>query len=212
MATVGLSRMYFPEFNATKPDGPHIAILVSQPEKLKMRKRVVVLINDSTQDLGILSYQKLQGDRGLNGGSVVSFMKEIITSRLHQPSRRRIGFLDKLDEFKDNINAPGLIVMNTGQMLYSHKFNETKTMRSWSAMPRKSIVHDMIRIHEEYNRVENHRNPQEHIKTVFDDVLLNADRVSPDAEIYVVGIEDGGDNMLRLLNENCKSLNAGNIL
>jgi hypothetical protein len=163
-----------------------------------------VLVNDALQDLGILAYRQLQRELGINGGSVVNFAKEMIKRSTvdNTAEKDEATFADgfKLD---DDNNTPALMVLNTGQLLYSHKHNQAMTMRSWSAMPRKSVTHDMIRIHEEENRVIGHRTPKEHVKSVFDDIICNADRVAPDAEVYVIAVEDGTETILDLLADNC---------
>ncbi|KAF1841362.1 uncharacterized protein K460DRAFT_318208 [Cucurbitaria berberidis CBS 394.84] len=202
LSALGISRIYLPEFSATKPNGPHVPILAPPPEILRRRKRVVVLVNDALQDLGILAYGRLQHELGVNGGSVVNFVKEMLKRSVDEISTEKYeSVFDDGHGYKDNEDIPALVIMNTGQLLYSHKHNKTMTMRSWSAMPRKSVVHDMVRIHEEENRVKGHRNPKEHIKSVFDEVLYNADRVASDAEIYIIAIEDGTDNVLNVLAE-----------
>jgi hypothetical protein len=78
------------------------------------------------------------------------------------------------------------------------------TMRSWFALPRKSIAHDAIRIHDQENYVEGHRNATEHIKSVFDQLLCDPDRVAPEAEVYVVAIEGGAEKTLQLFKDDCK--------
>lgn len=205
LSALGLTRIYLPGFNTTKPKGPHIPILAPAPSVLKNRKRIIVLINDDTQDLGILSYSQLQGDLGLNGGSIINFVKEIITRSV----------VDEYDDIfadgegvKNDEDIPALVVLNTGQLLYSHKYNRALSLRSWSAMPRKSVVHEMVCIHETENRVKRHYTSKEHIESVFNDVLCNTDRVSADAEIYVVAIENGADNMIAVLTNNCMVLFA----
>ena len=105
---------------------------------------------------------------------------------------------------EDDRDTPGLIVMNTGQLLYSHKYNRSMTTRSWCALPRKSIAHDHIRIHDRENYVEGHRNPTEHTKSVFDQLLCDPERVAPDAEVYVIAIEGGASNILEVFKEDCK--------
>lgn len=105
---------------------------------------------------------------------------------------------------KSDKEVPGIVVMNTGQLLYSHKYNRSMTTRSWYALPRKSIAHDHIRIHEEENYVEGHRNPAQHVKSVFDQLLCNPDHVSPDAEIYVIAIEGGASHVLDVFKADCK--------
>ncbi|CBX94918.1 hypothetical protein IAQ61_008360 [Plenodomus lingam] len=200
---LGIKRVHLPGFTPTKPVGPHIPILSPEPKILKTRKRIIVIINDSSQDLGILAYRQLQRELGINGGSAVHFVKEII-KRSSTDQSAKLDDEIFMDGFKleNEQNVPALMVLNTGQLLYSHKFNQTMTMRSWSAMPRKSIAHDMIRIHDEENSVHGHRSPKEHIKTVFDEVLCNEALVAPDAELYVIAIEDGTASVIDVLADN----------
>ncbi|KAL6712614.1 hypothetical protein ACN47E_000491 [Coniothyrium glycines] len=199
---LGLERLYLPGFSIAKPEGPHIPILAPSPQILKKRKRIVVLVNDTLQDLGIITYGQLQRELGINGGSVVNFAKELIKqSAINNTVVENETIFRDGYELEDRSETPALVVLNTGQLLYSHKYNRAMTPRSWSAMPRKSITHDMIRIHEEENRVPGHRTANEHVKSVFDDVLCNPDRVAAGAEVYVVAIEGGTDNMLNLLVE-----------
>jgi hypothetical protein len=56
---------------------PHLPILATPADILKTRKRVVVLVNDSNQDLGILAYRLLHRSHGLFGGSVINMVREI---------------------------------------------------------------------------------------------------------------------------------------
>jgi len=204
MRALGLSRVYLPGFITDKPNGPHVPILAPSPEILKRRKRGIVLVNDAMQDLGILAYRQLQRELGVNGGSIVNFAKEIIkrSSTENSVEADDIIFKDGYT-LDDDYNVPSLVVLNTGQLLYSHKHNQAMTMRGWSAMPRKSVAHDMIRIHEQENRVRGHQTPEEHVKTVFDEVICNSDRIAPDAEIYVIAIEDGTESVLKLLEGEC---------
>jgi hypothetical protein len=166
---------------------------------------VIVLINDSIQDLGILAYRQMQRELGLNGASVVNFVKELVKRSPNEDVAKKYReiFEDRF-ELHDNADTPALVVMNTGQLLYSHKQNKAMTLRSWSALPRKSIAHDMVKIHNVENRIQGHRNPREHIKSVFDSVLCNPDRVAPDAELYVIAIEGGSEYLLSILGDECK--------
>ncbi|KAF1838529.1 hypothetical protein BDW02DRAFT_623974 [Decorospora gaudefroyi] len=200
LAYVGLNCIHLPKFAMTKPNGPHVPILAPAPEMLKMRKRVIVLVNDSSQDLGILAYRQLQRELGINGGSLVNFVKNIIKRSATENSAEQDEEIFH-DQFKlhDENATPALVVLNTGQLLYSHKYDQAMTLRSWSAMPRKSITHDMVLIHEEENRVDGHRNPSEHVRTVFDQIICNPERVAADAEVYVIAIEDGTEHILDLL-------------
>jgi hypothetical protein len=166
---------------------------------------VIVLINDDNfQDLGVLAYRELQRDGGINGGSIVNFLKHVITR-----NESNVDVIEELAKDSAGVTAdeqiPGVVVLNTAQLLYSHKFNRAMSARSWTALPRKSITHDAIMVHQVENHVEGHRTPQEHIKTVFDSVIKNPEFVAPDAEVYVVAIENGVENVLDVLNKDCKS-------
>ncbi|KAJ4337538.1 hypothetical protein N0V95_008300 [Ascochyta clinopodiicola] len=208
LSKLGIKQLYFPHLVTTKPNGPHIPILAPPLDVLKTRKRVIVVVNDALQDLGILAYRQLQREFGLNGGSVINFAKEMIrrsaSAKDDEESCNTTDVFNDGAEVQDDSDIPGLIVMNTGQLLYSHKYNRSMTMRSWCAMPRKSIAHDPIKIHDEENYIEGHRAPTEHIKSVFDQLLCNPDRVAPDAEVYIIAIEEGADKLLEVFKQDCE--------
>jgi hypothetical protein len=201
ISALGIKQLYLPALTNTKPDEPHVPILAPRAEILRTRKRVIVLINDDThQDLGVLAYRELQRDGGINGGSIVNFLKDIVT-------RNEVD-VDVIQKFaKDGAGVeaddqvPGVIVLNTAQLLYSHKFNKALSNRSWIALPRKSIIHDPVRVHPVENYVKGHSTPQEHIRSVFDSVITNAAFVAPNAEVYVVAIQNGVEALLDVLNQ-----------
>ncbi|KAI1604989.1 hypothetical protein PtrCC142_002837 [Pyrenophora tritici-repentis] len=203
LSYLGINCIHLPKFGMSKPNGPHVPILSPSPDVLKSRKRVIVIVNDTLQDLGILAYRQLQRELGINGGSVVNFVKEIIKRSAPNNSADKDADIFK-DGFKldDDSTTPGLVVLNMGQLLYSTKYDQAMTLRSWSAMPRKSVVHDMIPIDEEVNRVPGHRTPEEHLKTVFDQVICNPERVAADAEVYVIALENGTQRIVSLIGNN----------
>ena len=205
MSYLGINCIHLPKFGMSKPNGPHVPILSPSPDLLKSRKRVLVIVNDTSQDLGILAYRQLQRELGINGGSVVNFVKEIIKRSAPNNTADKDADIFR-DGFKleDDSTTPALVVLNTGQLLYSYKYDQAMTIRSWSAMPRKSIVHDMIPINDEENRVPGHQTPEDHIKTVFDQIIYNPERVAVDAEVYVIAIEDGTQRILNLIDDDCR--------
>jgi len=204
-SALGINRIYLPDFTTAKPEGKAVPILAPSPEILRTRKRVIVIVNDALQDLGVLAYRHMQRDLGLNGGSVVNFIKEIIKRSATGAEAAKYDDIFK-DGFKleEDNDIPALVVLNTGQLLYSHKYGKSMAMRSWSAMPRKSVSHEMVRIHDVENHIEGHRDPREHVMSVFDSIICNPDRVAPDAEVYVIAIEGGSEYMLNLLEKDCE--------
>ncbi|KAF2265388.1 hypothetical protein CC78DRAFT_200559 [Lojkania enalia] len=197
LSALGIEKLYLPQLSYGKPDEPHVPILAPPAHILRSRNRVIVIINDNQQDLGILAYRQLQRELGLNGGSIVDFTKELITrsnpSLSATLSKDGAGLEDK------EADTPGLIVMNTGQLLFSYKFHTALSTRSWGALPRKSICHSSLIMHEE-NRVKGNECPKLHIKYVWEHVVCNPEFVDPDAQVYVIAIENGAGLFLKLLN------------
>ncbi|XP_014552667.1 hypothetical protein COCVIDRAFT_109654 [Bipolaris victoriae FI3] len=201
LSRLGINRIYLPQYTLEKPNGPSIPILAPDPETLKTRKQIIVLINDTQQDLGILSYSQLSRDLGINGGSVINFAKQMIKRSCANNTDEQTATIFKDNyELEDKSTAPSLLILNTSQLLYSHKHKQAMTLRSWSAMPRKSIAHDMIRIHSS-NSLAGHLTPKDHIKTIFDELLYNPSRIAADAELCIIGIENSTEALLSILAE-----------
>jgi hypothetical protein len=74
-----------------------------------------VLVNGVEQDLGILAYRQMQRELGLNGASVVNFVKRIIKRSVTGDVVEKYNDIFD-DGFKvtDENDVPALIVMNTG--------------------------------------------------------------------------------------------------
>lgn len=215
LSKIGIRQLYLPQLTTTKPKGPHVPVLAPPLDVLRTRKRIVVIINGSLQDLGILAYRQLQRELGLNGGSVINFAKEMISrsgttcSKASSSTDTTGNTFDDGASINNDGEPPGLVVMNPGQLLYSHKYNRPMTTRSWYVLPRKSIAHDAIRIHDQENYVPRNRTSFEHVKSVFDDLLFNPTCVAPGAELYIIAIEDGATNLLDLFTDDCKYYRLG---
>ena len=172
---------------------------------LRTRKRVFVLVNGTIQDIGILAYRELQRERGINGGTILDFVKNIIRRSRPDMSPSEVVALSKDEAAVEDSHTPGFIIVNNGQLLYSHKHHQAMTLRSWQAMPRKSLAHDSIVTDPVENRIPGNRSPHEHMQFVFQHILSNPTYISPDAEVYVVGIEDGAEGLLLgVLDRDCE--------
>ncbi|KAF2400315.1 hypothetical protein EJ06DRAFT_426015 [Trichodelitschia bisporula] len=179
MAELGVAPHYLPDCTTTKPDGPHIPIFMTAPEILKTKKCIIVIAGDITKDLGIFSYRKVNGDDGIDSGTCIAVVKEL--KRLSE---------ENCDE------EPGVIVLNTGGLLYSWKENSAMTMETWQARKRKSAFHPAIHDDLVHNRLAGNRTTEEHVGYVFENVIGNAKFVNPGAKVYLVGIESGGDSAI----------------
>ncbi|QDS73063.1 hypothetical protein FKW77_009756 [Venturia effusa] len=173
----GLSLLYLPQLSAIKPEEPHVPIFTTPSCELKNKKRIIVVLNDHRQDLGIWDYRCLAID-GIDSGSCVKLAKLVQ---------------------QDGEAAPGLIISNAGQLTYSHKNRRAMTTQSWQAMPRSSLAFPGVQEDPLHNSVEGTRDKFEHCNFIFENLLKNSSFVREDAEIYLVGILNGGEVALNYL-------------
>ena len=168
---------------------PHVPILASKD--LKSRKRVIVLLGERSQDLGIFSYRVI-GDKDINAGSAVDFCNAILnTPQVHAAN----GTIDE---------PPGIIITNPGQLLWYRGGNRAVTYREWANLPRTTAVHEPFKIDRHKNTVPENRNYEEHVNYIFDHVLPCM--TSSQAKFEIIGLEYPGRIALQYLANNCKSI------
>lgn len=156
-------------------------------EILKTKTSIIIAINNGGTDLGVWSYRSLYREGGIEGGSCIALAKALRDSAL--------GGKGKGDEEEE----PGLIILNPGQLFYSHRNQAALTHTSWLDQPRASAVHPPHRIHPIHNVVPGNATPEAHIAFVFDNIVSNPAFVSPSARLYIVGIVDGSRWLLEYL-------------
>ncbi|KAK7552307.1 Arb2 domain-containing protein [Phyllosticta citricarpa] len=258
MAALGMPQLYVPQMSPDKPKNePATPILVTNQQDLKKRKRIIVVINDDFQDLGMWAYRIASKEGGIEAGSVISLAKAMQANQVaHFEKLRSMGpgigggqdapasdverrvteavvaqaphmvngseatktdDLPKTDgadvdrkpaptettnvPFKvpEDWQAPGLVVLNLGQLLYSHRLDKAMTRQSWNSQPRKSAIHPVAGYDAEFNTIPGNRTVAEHVKFVFDNIVNNPEWVSRDANVYIIGNGNGGDAILDFL-------------
>jgi hypothetical protein len=189
MAEMHIPQLYIPQLTTTKPNERYVSIYANPPSILNKKKRVVVVINDHNQDLGIWSYRAMGGDDGnIDLGSGIGLAKEI------QLRSNEAGTGSSDEE-------PGLIILNPGQLLYSYKKKRPMSLTTWHDKIRKYAAGASDSIHEKYNRVEGNRSFEEHISFVFEKIVKDSQWVAADAQVYVIGIQEGGNATLKYLSD-----------
>ena len=154
-------------------------------------------MNRAYEDLGIHSYRILSKSGGIYTGSAVSLVRSLRRRAEERASRSSTSVEEEM---------PGVIVMNPGQLLYSYRRGCAMTPMSWDAMPRKSCVYPAPRIDDKWNRVDGNEGIKEHVIFVFEKVLGDETFVRKDAALYIIGLCDGGEEVVKYLESNCKSL------
>ena len=214
LTALGVKEVYVHEDGVVdvKPEGPHIGILATELAELKEKRDVVVVAGESMQDLGIWAYRALMWEPGLEGGSAVGLIRRL---RAYDPDAAQKAVhpglltavanglsklkLDGTTQSKPTSQlSPGLVILNPGQLLYSYDLNKSMSQSTWLARPKPSALDDDIRIDPLHNRVPGHETPEKHIATVLEHILPRLTR--KDARLYIVGISEGGEAVLKYVN------------
>lgn len=153
---------------------PCIPILTSSREALAKHRHVVIVIGQSDQDLGIWAW-RIVTRQGVTAGTALGLLSD------------------------NNDPDYGLILLNPGQRYYSYRERRALTTSSWIDRRRDSAVAEAYHIHTTYNQVSGHGSAEEHIATALDKVVPQL--VHPEARVHIVGIGDGAENVLTLLDQ-----------
>lgn len=105
--------------------------------------------------------------------------------------------------------APGLVILNPGQLCWSNLEERAMTLSSWLARRREggSAIGDAFPVDPMWNRVPGHETPEAHVRTVVERILPNLLR--KDVEIYAVGIGDGGEVLVGCLERDLRGFCGG---
>ncbi|RYP75098.1 hypothetical protein DL771_002559 [Monosporascus sp. 5C6A] len=160
---------------------PNVPIFVSAD--IAQKSRVVLIFGESSQDLGVLAHRVIGGPGGVDKGSMVS----IVSSLQQQRSS------------PTDAAAPGVILANTGQLLWCPSAGRTLTRYAFDAAPMKSAVHEGRLVDEHRNRVPGNRGVAEHVRYVFESVVPAFVDPSKEARIDVVAVGDAAEAVERYL-------------
>lgn len=95
----------------------------------------------------------------------------------------------------EDVDEPGVVICNPGQLLYSHMENKCMTWATWNARTRPTALSKGFQVHNTNNHVRGHTTADEHIATVFDNVLPQL--VNRAARVHVVAITDGAERFIK---------------
>lgn len=187
----------------SSPKEPHVPILVSS--NLSTAKRIIVVLGEPIQDLGIWAYRSV-GMEGINAGSAVSLAQEILHPQKKQDDHQQQEAPASNGKPQHVTSDTALILANTGQLIWHCGGRRAITHASWMALPRRSAV-DQPYTMTSRNTIPENTNWQEHVECVFEDVLAARGRlVREDAKIDVIGVTEGGLGAVRYLASNCTFL------
>ena len=174
-----LERLLLP-FGAQIYD-PSVQIYVSRD--ITIKKRVIVLFYEHTQDLGVFAHRIIGGKGGINEGSAINLIK----------------YIQAQHTSADHPEAPGIILANMGQLRWSRKYKKAITQTSWLALPQKSCVEVPFRMDEEKNTIPGNRNTAEHVDYIFNKVVEQM--CDPEATFDIIGVSDGAVQVFEFLDD-----------
>ncbi|RYP11306.1 hypothetical protein DL764_000124 [Monosporascus ibericus] len=189
LTNLGLKKIPIPLGTPTTTDdgttttttAPNIPIFVSAD--IAQKSRVVLIFGESSQDLGVLAHRVIGGAGGVNKGSMVS----IVTSLQQQRSS------------PTDAATPGIILANTGQLLWCPSAGRALTRHAFDAAPMKSAVHEGQLVDEDRNRVPGNRSVAEHVGYVFESVVPAFVDPRKEAPIDVVAVGDAAEAVEKYL-------------
>ncbi|KAK2629799.1 hypothetical protein QTJ16_000619 [Diplocarpon rosae] len=159
---------------------PHLPIFVSKG--LEKKKHVVVLFYENVQDIGVFAYRVIGGKGGINEGSAVNFVKHIQSQTFST----------------ENMDSPGIILANTGQLRWWVRGQKAVTQTTWFALPQASAVEPPYRFNPSKNSIPGSTSTYEHISTIFNSVIPTL--AHPMAQLYLIGVSDGAVQLSHFLN------------
>ena len=143
---------------------------------------VYVFVGDSRRELGIFSRMTTATAGGPLEGSFLGAAKAL---RMH--ASESWSYL------------PAMLVLNPGELLYSYETKSCMTQDTWNTRKRPHAFSESHAVKHE-NKVPGHATPEEHVKTVLDDILPQLLH-SYHKNLSIIAIGDGGEHILKYLND-----------
>jgi hypothetical protein len=172
---------------------PHVPIFTSHD--LDKKSRVVLIFGETCQNFGVLAHRVAGGPGGINKGSLVSVVREI-KSTLSTVGDVTDGKHMNGNNYKDT-QLPGIILANTGQLWWWPEGKRSVGPVERHEVPMKSAVHLGRQTDEQHNAVPGNRNPDEHVRYIFEAVV--ASLVANDAKLDVIAVGDATELVQKYL-------------
>ncbi|KAL2269086.1 hypothetical protein VTJ83DRAFT_3932 [Remersonia thermophila] len=161
---------------------PHVPILTSA--NAAIAGRVIVLFGETCQALGRFANRVISGRGGVNRGSVLSFIKST--------QQQRCSTIDPA--------PPGLIIANPGELWWWPEGQRGLTQTDRHRIPMSSAVHARYHV-PQVNEIPGNRNVDEHVRSVFESVVLGKGFVKEDAKVDIIVVGDTAEAVEKYLDD-----------
>ncbi|KAI1408523.1 Arb2 domain-containing protein [Hypoxylon sp. FL1857] len=177
LENLGLKKELLP-LGTTDLSKPHAPIFVSKD--IASKTRVVIIFGETVQDLGAVAHRVIGGRGGVNKGSMVSIVSELLKQR-SSPS---------------DPSPPGIILANMGELIWWPGGNRTLSRSAFDATPMKSAVQNG-NLFTKQNEVPGNETFRRHVNYIFEEVIPHF--VNDRAGIDVIGVGDSADTVEQYL-------------
>ncbi|KAM3421992.1 hypothetical protein BST61_g2369 [Cercospora zeina] len=179
------------EIASSRPNGPHLSLLTTQVSELAHKRDIIIIIGESMQDCGVWAWRVVQRDGGMDGGSLTGLAGKVM-KQVEESTGGGVARLPPDEDVRSNeqnTKAPGIVVLNPGQLLYSHDLGRGLTLASWQSRSRPTAISGPCKIEPKYNSIPGHENPRKHVETVLQQILpqITAEK----ARLHIIAIGDG---------------------
>ncbi|KAK4239149.1 hypothetical protein C8A03DRAFT_32764 [Achaetomium macrosporum] len=158
----------------TPPSQPHVPIMISP--KLSSATRVVLLVGEPCQSLGVLAHRVICGRGGITRGSVLGLVQGL---KAQQSSAADPA-------------PPGVVLANTGELWWWPEGTRGLTPIERHQVPMSSAVNYGRRHDPKTNEVPGNRTVAEHVKGVFEAVVMG-NMLNKEAKVDVIAVGDAAD-------------------
>jgi hypothetical protein len=205
LASMGISPVYIDltddmrshHVGGKKPVAPSMKILASPGFSQFDDKELYLIIGDSKQDLGIWSRKTVLTEGGINHGSAIGLVAAL--RDIAQPTKVTNSPLPK-DKESD---LPGVIILNPGELLYSHKDKDNMSAATWHDRQREHAFAHQYKITEEHNLLPGHQTPGMYAKLFLRGFLKPI--VGYRTRVNIITIGDASEAVLDCLNRDFKA-------
>ncbi|GIZ38689.1 hypothetical protein CKM354_000209600 [Cercospora kikuchii] len=178
------------EISSSRPSGQNVSVLTTNVSELAQKRDIIIIVGESGQDRGVWAWRIVQREGGIDGGSLTGLASKVV-ARVAQPTEG-MGRLDQGEQVQTDgqkLEAPGIIVLNPGQLLYSHGLGRNLTVASWQSRPRPTATSEPYKVEPKHNSIPGHETPHKHVQTTFRNILPQI--IAEDARLHIIAIGDG---------------------
>lgn len=154
---------------------------------------MVVLFGEALQELGVLAHRVIGGQGGIDKGSVVSLVKDLLADN---------------DEGKDKDGekkspSTGIILANTGERWWWPQGQRSLCHRDSLGVKMKSCVHNVGSFDPMVNLIPGSEDVEAHVKSIFERVLRDDEGfVNPEARVQAIAVGEAATAVETYLDKN----------